>query len=656
MSYFDRYLATLTAEGYPRPYFPPSTLTRQTIYVKLVDFIAPAYPDLTEDDFARIAGIGYLYFQFILSIDTVIDERVISDEDKHLLLQRLPYFEYAVADLGRAFPPRSPFWNRFAGCKQQFGEAGQLERQLAEQRPAFTDALFLQLASGKSALCNGSVHALDTLAGRRESSAILLRCIRALHIAFQYRDDLGDFERDCNAGQWTQAQYHVQLYLEREELYETFSSPRDMHSAIYTSGIAVGMIEKSIGYYREALEDALQLGLPDMQYFIQREIRDCQNQIFEVNLLLEKTIALSKRSPLPRISQQAVGTESVAEEAESAARNFLLTELVGDGKEGWKDFMTTAGEGRSWTNTYVALQLAETGCQDSALQQVLRRIEREGDSTGAFNESMQRDGDSSTFTIAVLHAAGKSPSAASLDGWTEFQHASGGWVTYNDPQGLAARLELEGEGEVSGWITPKGCVSAAAAYVLAKLDASSGPYARSIAYLKSVQQDDGAIPAYWWSSNIYPTAYTLLAAMEAGTDARTDFVTGLRAYLHTTQTDEGYWTDGHRTPCPFYTALALRSLVESGTSPTEPCMRLAYNWLLGEQKQDGSWIATRKLRIPAPNVEHIDRVSKWRCSSFGTNVLVDDHNRYFTTATVLRSLHSFRSSMEEVTSASIMVL
>lgn len=64
---------------------------------------------------------------------------------------------------------------------------------------------------------------------------------------------------------------------------------------------------------------------------------------------------------------------------------------------------------------------------------------------------------------------------------------------------------------------------------------------------------------------------------------------------------------------------------------------------MNQQTTDGSWQTTKILAIPATDVEDISKVVRWRKSSFGVNTIVDDHNRVFTTVTVLNALWDYKN-------------
>ena len=104
----------------------------------------------------------------------------------------------------------------------------------------------------------------------------------------------------------------------------------------------------------------------------------------------------------------------------------------------------------------------------------------------------------------------------------------------------------------------------------------------------------------------------------------------------------GYWSDElDNLPSPFFTALATEAILMVKGPMRD--LRSSLNWLLKSQCRDGSWPSSRILAIPATHIDDRKQVKAWRRSSFGVNTLVDDHNRIFTTVTVLNALQTWKS-------------
>ena len=219
-----------------------------------------------------------------------------------------------------------------------------------------------------------------------------------------------------------------------------------------------------------------------------------------------------------------------------------------------------------------------------------------------------------------------------LDRWLPFQNEQGGWSTYLDPQKLRTRLEIPEDISVQAWITPKMCVSAVATFVLKKLQHPA--FSLSHDFLLQNQQPDGSWLSYWWTSDVYATAWAILAL-----ETQHDAIDKACLWLLRQQHGEGYWVNPtSKQPNAFYTALALKALMSQRNSDFNPAIQQGIQWILQNQTSDGSWKSDRILRIPATDIHDPRLVRTWRNSSFGVNCLTDDYHRVFTTSTVWNCL------------------
>jgi hypothetical protein len=116
-------------------------------------------------------------------------------------------------------------------------------------------------------------------------------------------------------------------------------------------------------------------------------------------------------------------------------------------------------------------------------------------------------------------------------------------------------------------------------------------------------------------------------------------------WLLTQQQPDGSWLNPPSAkPNAFYSALALNSLLAFDKTLHKSAIKKGVNWLQNNQTTDGSWQTDRILQIPATDVEKPQSVKNWRNSSFGVNCITDDHNRVFTTSTVLNFLATYQKS------------
>jgi len=70
-------------------------------------------------------------------------------------------------------------------------------------------------------------------------------------------------------------------------------------------------------------------------------------------------------------------------------------------------------------------------------------------------------------------------------------------------------------------------------------------------------------------------------------------------------------------------------------------IKLYYD-IINNQYSDGSWNESYSLRIPHPSTLSIhNRINIWSKANKGTNILVKDHNRFFTTISCLTALNLY---------------
>lgn len=179
-----------------------STQQKHIFYLNLIDYVAPLFNKISEQLKEQVSFAGYLYFRFLLEFDAFLDSSM--KESKTDQAQKLSYIiavhEIAIQELALLFQTHSPFWPKFNNYKNEYAKAVLTEKLFAKSGQAYSEDSFEQLAAGKSAVCYAAILALVTLNGSTPFDNQLERCLRHIHIAFQYLDDFDDFEVDLIGG------------------------------------------------------------------------------------------------------------------------------------------------------------------------------------------------------------------------------------------------------------------------------------------------------------------------------------------------------------------------------------------------------------------------------------------------------------------------
>lgn len=597
-------------------------------YIELIPMLSDLYKNIDQEKVNLLSGASYKYFSFLLSLDTFIDHENI--EPKHFrftnFLHAVKDLEWAIQQLSLLYPPQSDFWRKFEESKNHYFKAIVYEKVISNKKPVMDERLFLKIAIGKSVMCHNAVYSLQELAKNTQYEEILIKSINEIHIAFQYLDDISDFKKDIHENQWTYPQSQIREFLLERSI--EVKEPADLYKYLFLSGIAEQNIQKAIAHYQEAVKITDTLHLFGLGKYIKEQIANAEFYLNEVTYLFEKTKTKSTKSNL------IIEGNSLCK-AVDLGLEYIWKNQNRDAS--WSDFMTSAGEGKAWITGYVGMQLAEHFRDDPSVKKVIEVIKENPENFLSYNQSIFQDGDSTTFIIGLLNYYGLGDSCL-LHKWEQFFTISGGWITYNEEKLLRKRLKLSEDISVHAWLSPQNCVAAAAAYVL-RLK-SHPKLGQTLTFLKKRMNENGSWSSYWWTSPVYATAFAVLAMVKNDNELARKGAD----FLRNIQETDGSWINPFTgKPNAFYTALALKALLSYDSGQYADTIENGINWLLGNQATDGSWITDRILQIPATDIHDPEVVTNWRSSSFGVNCVTDDHNRVFTTATVINCLCTYNS-------------
>lgn len=595
-------------------------------YKNLVPFLIGAYPRIDTNKAERLGLCAFGYFQSLLMIDNVIDEKMNKNESAKKIFEAFALNETAVKELAFLIPEGHEFWQQFENLKKQYAGTVFWEKELSAKKADFTEEMFEKLAFGKSSICCGIVFGLQAIGNSPAPIDTLNGILKHVHIAFQYLDDIVDFKEDSINRQWTYSQFLIQEYFKTNQI--NIEDVAVKYKYLFLSGIAQTLIEKAISEYQIAIDLAQKIELNALVGYLKKEKSNAQFYLNEVNLLIEKAQIKSGKSQSVKLKKQHI----------TNILNDGLKYLISNEKDGyWSDFMTSAGHGKSWISGYVGLMLAENIPE----LPILKTISTNLSTSGAYNENSLQDADSSTFVLGFKSLLNDSIQEDAIKQWLKFHQNDGGWATYIDANSLKSTLELDESISVEGWQMSHPCVSAAAAYTLSFMPSNYAYFRQKTCdYLSKLIQNE-QLNSYWWTSDVYAEAFTLLALGRQRKYMKECEL--LSQKIIARQHSNGYWLNPiDNTASAFYTAIALKALLADGLNGHKNNIELGANWLIKNQMTDGSWSTSRILRIPATNVKEPQKIKEWRQSSFGVNALSDDHNRVFTTSTVVNFLHSFQ--------------
>lgn len=605
----------LLADAFSKHYF----------YVTLPFEISSLYPQsvINEKKLVRLSFYSYLYFSSILCFDKYYDSQIDIIKNKDLIRSYLFFVkEQALIGLISLVDHKSEFWTEFNKLKNIFFDSTNNDN-LFESND-FSDDVFFERVKNKTILSYAYVYSLKYLFGKIGNENAILTGLDKFHIGFQIYDDYNDLRED---------KLNNQLNYFYSKIKQNSSYGFDNKTFEY-------LLKRS--YVDNTISEGLELALINLKesktIFSEIQLHSLLATIDETILLIESELYFINESIKKAKDKSAKSNVLVVENdiqnAINSALGYIKNNLNGDH---WVDFLTNAGYGKEWITGYVLCMIGEISPSITFLNRPLDVLLA---SQGGYNNHIVQDGDSSNFLIKVLNLFSKDIDEGKLNNWLAFSKSDGGWSTYYD-NGIKMSMKLPLDSDFSGWFSPQMCVTAVAAWVAKdfKSETLTKVYDMTVKYIISNQNSDGSWNSYWWTENIYATAFALLSIPKC----KENMLVANKAisYLLFKQNSNGSWNNGEYESS-FYTALALKALIDHQIhfrdNKLSPFIEIGIDWLIKNQMTDGSWKVSRILQLPSPDVINPKIIKAWGHTSFGLNCLVDDHNRIFTTSTVYNCL------------------
>lgn len=581
----------------------------------------------------RLCLAGFLYYRSLIEFDKLLDGNPDQPRSLHLLTGQA-CGEEGIRLLAGLFADQPEFWVGWNGRKAEYVGAMLLEKK---DEQTLTPEAYEQLADGKSAFGKVAIDSVALLAGTAGSAAhaALLDSHRAFSVGFQLLDDYVDFREDLANRQYNAAHHALAAHLGQSLADLRTQSHLVVYKRFHLSGVAERILAQALNYLDRA--DALVQHLPaqgwrDVIYRKRKEV-----------LLLKLQIEGYQRTLAARLqlaTEYAPGTTDLVT-ASDRALAYVTGQQNEDGS--WQEIYNNAGLSNVWATGYIASHLGALAPEAVAAAGRFLQTHRQPEGWG-YNTDWIADTDSTTCALLTLHATDQLP-APDLTRWLSWQQPDGGFSTYADHNALRRSLDY-GVDDVRGWTQSHPCVSALAYHLLSQVPGYDESACRLEAYLLT-QRRANLWDSYWWTSEIYATTYVLRGRWRRhGPDA---LAWHTLAALLGQQHADGSFRDAYTAGSAFYTALVLSTLA------AHPAVLARYRveaeaagrWLLAHQFTDGSFASTAALRIPAPHVRDVRRITDWQYAHRMTNIRTDDFMRLFSTAVAaqaLRSYHSLRTA------------
>jgi hypothetical protein len=599
------------------------------------------YPYLFSDKFKvenknllkKLNIAGFLYYKSILTIDSIFDNKEAKNFDHYIIANFCQ--EESIKILAEIFISKPMFWKYWNLRKTEYSKAYKLDKttQSIQNLQEYELLADFKCAFGKIAI--DSLFVL-TNCQNEDSYNRLLQSHKYYYTAFQILDDLKDIEEDLKNDQFNIAFYCLGNKLPEQNIRNYDS--KTIRTKLYTEGVALDLYEKAFHYIQKSKLEVNGISGINQWLF---EIQSLNNSIVKGGLNIEGFIkvfninsSLSKNFTI----------ENHVDKAIINSRMFLEKYQCEDGY--WRDYFNHAGNSDEWATGFVLSTCSEL-ISESNSQKAINNLQSNilNRKLWGYNSKWISDADSTTFVLLSLIKNNVELPKHSISEWFKYQNPDGGFRTYLVEEEVLISLQSKHISNANGWMKSHFCVSATAYYFLSYSKLFNESYNNLRDYIIKGLKNFTRDLCYWWTNSIYALYYIYKGAIETSDKE----MATLAEYCIEQSIDKEEDNTFHTNK--FYQGLLLEMLCNSNTlfEKHQNIIALKVQQLIHHQYDDGSWEANGSMRIPHPEMVKNDINSQnWPCKDTGTNIIVKDFHRIFTTAICSSALLSYRAVVKEV--------
>ncbi len=569
---------------------------------------------------------GFLYYKAIILIDDIFDNQHSTEKFKQYMIANICQ-EEAIKILSALFSQGSSFWNTWNRRKFEYSKAYKLDKSIITIKN-FSE--YEVLADYKSAFGKIAIDCLFHLSNKKKKDTYdnLLKTHSFFYTGFQIIDDINDYEEDVKNGQFNISKHELIKVLSKEnDLIENYSV-EEQKKLIYLKKVSENLYIKAINYLDKASNLINSFNNSKKCLWLQ-EIYNLHNtsisHFLNINGFIE--VYETKKNKVTYFSKH----HSISDVLTNAI-NYLQTNQQTNGN--WNDIFNDAGISDVWTTSFVTYSLLKYDIKDFKLTKTKEFISRSrsSDNLWGYNKSWVNDADSSSFAFLCLQS--DIEIKKSLEKWLSFQNKDGGFSTYNNENTLLSSLNSPNIQNTDGWLQSHFCVSAVAYLVFIELKITDSKSFKELRdYLISKFNSNEKHLSYWWSEDIYAINYILLGAVQFKDEQIISFCENFIEKIIITNEDNY-----------FFKGLLLHTLCLTDNlfnKHNKVITELVFQ-ITSNQYKDGSWVENFSLRIPHPSIINPNNENLvWEKGNNGTNIIVKDYNRIFTTSSCLTALKAY---------------
>lgn len=573
------------------------------------------FHEINDKEINDLSNAGYLYYQSVLFLDDLIDDKDFSGLPKMMFYQ-----EETIKILSSIYEIESDFWKYWNKRKKEYFEAVKIEKK--SQIENSTDFfVYKDLADKKSTFGKVAIDSLFLLSDKKDFKLYekLLKSHTYFSIAFQLYDDVKDFSKDFEQDQFNWAvqslKQHIDFSLNNNDVII-------LNKLLYLKGIGQELLNESINYFQKSIDILNEINIKsewlnvniEMQSTIQSYL-DTTNGYIST---LEKKIEIKEtKSNYPFLNYDKIDNQIIKKGLDFIKSDFennfidlkhfmYLSKLDGFENESQVHFSDTFQ--RALLNECLATVLSENILPhdqyfDNECDYLLDRIN--DDNIGAWSyyptvKEISADIDDLGQIMQFFIKTGR------LDLVDKY---------CSTPIKISINNRVLEKGGIETWILPKinltkiqekqnffnetkwgkgPDIEVVANFIYALYQYNYSTYNdvinKSLKYLSMNQKENGSWESRWYYGNLYGT-YTVIRILNLYKEKYSQIIDSTKKYLIDNQNlDGGYGFEEGKESDSLSTSFALLILKEL-KGETEILIKKSENYLILNQNKNGSWDA-----------------------------------------------------------------
>mgnify|MGYP005863932523 CR=1 FL=1 len=207
----------------------------------------------------------------------------------------------------------------------------------------------------------------------------------------------------------------------------------------------------------------------------------------------------------------------------------------------------------------------------------------------------------------------------------------GGFSTYKNRMKLLSSLNSEKIVNIDGWVQSHFCVSSFAYFLMTEIGKFDKLVMTNLEQFLLNHLKQEGLKSYWWTKDYYALYYILKGSI----NIRNKTISNLVEVIIEKELNKKSKINN------YFSGYIIRIICSSDKlfKKYSDLVIKSVNNLVRHQFSDGSWDHGFSLKIPHPNVlnPNLSRLNYIKASS-GTNILVNDFSRIFSSTSVLSAL------------------